>query len=177
MNDGTTLRVALVVSGVVAVVALAVWGTDSSEAVFGFLGVLVGALLTVGVETLRSREARREGQRRWKLDALARFEKAADAVEDRFSAVMEWRENELRFGKHGYRQMPMTDQRMIDIQRALRALAFAEGEYLGADLHAAATKYRTLTFEMLTYEPPALQKPIADMTPAEVEAVLAETEG
>jgi len=159
MNRGT-LRVALAVFGVLAVAIIAAWRTDSSEAVFGFLGVLVGAGVAIIIEQLRSLEARRDRRKEWRLQALTRLEAAYRKLEYAFAPVAIWRDNELEAG-NGYPLMPDGDKRMSEFAHALLELRMAEGTFLGDNLLQAAKAFRESTHAVATFELPDPTDPSA----------------
>ncbi len=159
MNRGT-LRVALVVFGVVAVALIAAWRADSSEAVFGFLGVLVGAGVTIFIEQLRSAEARQDRRKEWKRQALNRLEAATQGLEYAFAPVGIWRANELEAG-NGYPLMPYEDKRMSEFTHALLELRMADGTFIGDNLHQAAKAFRESTHAVATFELPDPTDPSA----------------
>ena len=139
----------LVLGFLVGVVAEAGQFTDAGWA---FVGVVVGAGVTILVEGLRQSDARRKRLSDWRRDALSRLAVATDELERTFGAVMARREDEVHRKKR-FPQIHQLDPRMHAFAQGLRRHWLADASYLGDDLHETATAFRSASAELAQYAP------------------------
>ena len=126
-----------------------------TEAIFGFLGVLVGAGVTIAIEQLRVRAAGKQRRADWRREMLERLTDTIDRTEALAIDIMHWRETEYEAG-NGLRALPKTDPRSSAFAEALRKVWIVSGPYLGDELHNSVSGYREKTSYMVSWVHPHL---------------------
>ena len=127
-------------------------GGSSAEAAWGFLGVLVGAGVTLFVEQVRTEAERQKGRSAWKLAALARLGEATDELERAFGGVLTVRLEDINRNDR-FRTVHQLDPKVHALAQGLRQHTLVSGPYLGKDLSKAATTFRDATGALAVFVP------------------------
>lgn len=123
-----------------------------SEAVWGFLGVLVGAAVTIFVEQLRTERERQKRIGEWKLAALTKLGNATDELDRAAGVVFTIRLEDLNRNDR-FRTVYQLRPEAHALGQAIRRHNLADGAYLGKGLHSAATAFREATAALAAFVP------------------------
>jgi hypothetical protein len=144
-------------------IGIATQSNDLTEPVWAFLGVLVGAGVTLFAEESRREEERQKRTKEWKRDQLTRVQEAVDDVARTYGHLMAVRIDSINTSST-FPSLPPLSPETHDFGEALRRLNMVSAPYLSEDLQAKTTELRKATADLARYAPEQALKPMDDQT-------------